>query len=85
MVKSNHLFQLPKNMSHEQILPTRSKAPNYEFNKGKGKVDVECIRGEMNRTWKQRDGRSTSNGGITSPKSSSGHTSSNQAKEGMWN
>ena len=52
----------------------RSKAPNSELNKGKGKVDVEHIRGEMNRTWKRRDGGNTSNGGITSPKRSSGHT-----------
>ena len=35
--------------------PTRSKAPNPEFNKRKGKVDVEHIKGEMNRTWKRRD------------------------------
>ena len=57
--------------------PTRSKAPNFEFNKGKGKVDVEYIRGEMNKTWKKRDGTHTSDGGITSPNRSSGHTSSN--------
>ena len=57
--------------------PTRSKAPNSEFIKGKGKVDVEHIRGEMNKTWKRRDGNNTSNGGITSPKRSSSHTSSN--------
>ena len=57
--------------------PTRSKVPNSEFNKGKEKVDVEHIRGEMNKTWKKRDGSNTSNGGITSPNRSSGHTSSN--------
>ena len=57
--------------------PTRSKAPNSKFNKGKGKVDVEHIRGEMNKTWKKRNGSSTSNGGITSPNRSNGHTSSN--------
>ena len=56
---------------------TKSKAPNSKFSKGKAKVDVENIRGEMNRTWKKRDGGNTSNGGITSPKMSSGHTSSN--------
>ena len=55
------------------------------FNKGKGKVDIEHIRGEMNKTWKRRDGSNTSNGGITSPNRSSGHTSSNYTKEGMWN
>ena len=56
--------------------PTRSKAPNYEFDKGKTKV--EHIRSEMNRTWKRKDTKSTSNGeGITSPNGSSGHTSSN--------
>ena len=52
-----------------------SKAPNFEFNKGKGKVDVEHIRAVMNITWKRRDGSSTFNGGITSLKSLSGHTS----------
>ena len=57
--------------------PTRSKVPNFEFNKGKGKVDIEHIRGEMNKTWKRRDGSSATNGGITSPNSSSDHTSSN--------
>ena len=57
--------------------PTKLKAPNSEFNKGKGKVDVEHIKGEMNRKWKRRDGCSTSNGGITSPKRSSDHSSSN--------
>ena len=58
--------------------PKRSKAPNSEFDKGKRKEDVEDIRGEMNKTWKKRDGCSTSNGaGITSPNRSSGHISSN--------
>ena len=40
------------------------------------KVDVEHIKEEMKRTWQRRDGSSTSNGGITSPKRSSDHTSS---------
>ena len=57
--------------------PTRSKAPSFEVNKGKEKVDVEHIRVEMNRTWQRRDGGRTSNGEITSPKRSSDHTSSN--------
>ena len=61
--------------------PTRSKTPNFEFNKRKSKVDVEHTRGEMNKTWKKRDGCYTSNGGITSPNRSSGHTSSNYVKE----
>ena len=52
-------------------------APKLEVNKGKAKVDVEHIRVEMNEMWKRRDGGNTSNGGITSPKRSSGHTSSN--------
>ena len=57
--------------------PTRSKAPNSEFDKGKGKVDVEHIRKKMNKTWKKKDVGSTLNGeGITSPNGSSGHTSS---------
>ena len=58
-----------------KYFPTRSKAPNSEFKKGKGKVDVEHIKGEMNKTWKRRYGSKTSNGGITSPKRSSGHSS----------
>ena len=29
--------------------PTRSKAPSLEFNKEKAKVDVEQIRGQMNK------------------------------------
>ena len=53
--------------------PTRSKAPNSKFDKGK--IEVEHIRNEMNRTWKKKDVESTSNReGITSP---NGHTSSN--------
>ena len=77
MVESNHLFSFLKIGHIRKYCPTRSKAPNPKFNKGKGKVDVEHIRGEMNKTWKRRDGSNTSNGGITSPNRSSGHTSSN--------
>ena len=77
MVKSNHILSCLKTGHISKHFPTRSKEPNFEFNKGKGKVDVEHIRGEMNKTWKRRDGSITSNGGITSPKRSSGHTSSN--------
>lgn len=54
-----------------------SKAPDLEFNKGKGKVDTKQIKGEINKTWKKKDGSNTSNGEITSPKRSSDHTSSN--------
>ena len=57
--------------------PTRSKAPNFEFNKGKCIADVEHTRGEMNKTWKKRDGSSTSNGGTTSSNRSRYYTSSN--------
>ena len=58
--------------------PTRSKEPNNEFNKGKGKVDVEKIRDEMNKTWKRKEDCSTSSvEGITSPNGSDDHTSSN--------
>ena len=56
---------------------TKKKAPKTEVNTGKEKVDVEHIRVEMKKTWKRRDGPSTSNGGDTSPKRSSDHTSSN--------
>ena len=39
------------NIGHiNKYFPTRSKTPNSELNKGKGKVDVEYITGEMNRT-----------------------------------
>ena len=58
--------------------PTRSNVASCEFDKGKVKVDVEHITNEMNKTWKKKDGGSTSNEeGIISPNRSSGHTSSN--------
>ena len=58
--------------------PTRSKAPSWEFDKDKGKVDVENVKNEMNKTWKKKDDCNTSNGeGITSPNGSSDHTLSN--------
>ena len=56
--------------------PTKVKAPKTEVNKGKEKVD-ENIKVDMKKTWKRRDGSSSSNGGVTSPKRSSDHTSSN--------
>ena len=56
--------------------PTRSKVPSCEFDKGKGKEDVEHIRGEMNKKWKKKDDCNTSNEeGITSPNGSSDHPS----------
>ena len=48
--------------------PTKVKAPKTEVNKGKEKADVDHIRADMKKTWKKRDGPSTSNGEITSPK-----------------
>ena len=58
--------------------PTRSKAPSCEFNKGKGKADIENVRDEMNKTWKRKEDCSTSSAdGITSPNGSGDHTSSN--------
>ena len=49
-----------------------------EFDKGKGKEDVENDRNEMNKTWKKKGYCNTSNGeGITSPNGSGDHTSSN--------
>ena len=56
--------------------PTRSKAPKFKFDKGK--IEVENVRNEMNKTVKKKRTESTSNGqGITSLNESSGHTSSN--------
>ena len=67
---------MSQNWSCEKKFSTRSKAPKFEFDKGKTKVDN--IRNEMNKTWKKKDTKSTSNGeGITSPNGSSGYTSSN--------
>ena len=57
--------------------PTKVKAPKTEVNKGKEKVDVEHIRADMKKTCQRRDGPSTSNEGVTLPKRSSDHTSSN--------
>ena len=37
-------------------------APSCEFNKGKGKEDIENIIDEMNKTWKRNEDCSTSNG-----------------------
>jgi hypothetical protein len=40
-------------ISHiNRYCPTRSKAPICEFNKGK--VDIEDVRNEMNKTWKKK-------------------------------
>ena len=33
---------------------TRSKAQSCEFDKGKGKENIEHIRDEMNKTWKRK-------------------------------
>ena len=57
--------------------PTKVKAPKTEVNKDKEKVDVKNIKADMKKTWQIRDGSSSSNGGVTSPKRSSDHTSSN--------
>ena len=66
------------NIGHiSRYCPTRSKETSCEFDKGKVKIDIENIKDEMNKTWKKMDGCNTSNGGITSPNRSSGHTSSN--------
>ena len=56
--------------------PTRSKAPKSKFEKGK--IEVEKVRNEMNKTWKKKGKKNTSNGeGITSINESSDHTSLN--------
>ena len=63
--------------------PTRSKAPKFEFDQGK--TEVENFRNEMNKTWKKKEIKSTSNGeGITSLNESSGHTSLNYARRKTW-
>ena len=41
--------------------PTQSLAPRNEFRKGEGKVDVEKVRIQMNKTWKKKEDCSTSN------------------------
>ena len=64
-------FSYLKTSHISKYFPTESKAPNCEFNKGKCQADVEHIKGEMNKTWKKRDGCNTSNReGITSPNGS---------------
>ena len=71
-------FSCLKTSHINKHFPTRSKAPCCEFSKGKGKVDIEHIRDEIKKTWKNKNICRTSNGeGITSPNRSSGHTSSN--------
>ena len=58
--------------------PTRSKEPRNEFNKGKGKENVENVRDEMNKAWKRKGDCITSGSdGITSPDGSGDHTTSN--------
>ena len=52
---------------------TKTKAPKIEVNKGKENFDVEHIKVDMKKTWQRRDGSR----GVTSPKRSSDHTSSN--------
>ena len=35
--------------------PIRSKEPSCEFNKGKGKEDIENVQNKMNKTWNRKD------------------------------
>ena len=70
-------FSFLKTRHVSKNCPTKVKAPKTEVNKGKEKVDVENIKVDMKTTWQRRDGSSSSNGGVTSPKRSSDHTSSN--------
>ena len=53
MVSQTTCFSCHKIGHIRKNCPTRSKAPNFEFDKGK--VDVEHIRNEMNKTWKKKD------------------------------
>ena len=55
-------FDYLKTSHISKYCPTKSKAPSYEFDKGKSKENVEYIREEMNKTWKKKDDCSTSNG-----------------------
>ena len=77
MVKPTTCFSCLKIGHISRNFPTRSKAPKSKVNKEKEKVDVEHIKGEMNKTWKKKDECNSSNEGITSPNRSSSHTSSN--------
>ena len=54
VVESNHMFQLFEDYHISRYFPTKSKAPSCEFDKGKGKEDVEHIKDEMNKTWKKK-------------------------------
>ena len=66
-----------KNGHVSKNYPTKVKAPKTKVNKGKEKVDVENIKAGTKKTWQRRDRSSSFNGGVTSPKRSSDHTSSN--------
>ena len=69
-------FSCHKTSQVRKDCPTRSKAPKFEFDKGKTKV--KNIGNEMNKTWKKKEIESTSNGeGMTSLNESSDHISSN--------
>ena len=55
--------------------PIRSKAPKSKFDKGK--TEAKNVKNEMNKIWKKKGTKGTSNGErITSLNESSGHTSS---------
>ena len=77
MVENTTCFNCLKTRNVSKNYPTKVKAPKTEVNKGKEKVDVENIKADMKKTWLKRDGSSSSNGGVTLPKRSSDHTSSN--------
>ena len=77
MVEQDYFLSCSKTGHVSRNCPTKVKAPKTEVNKGKEKVDEEHIRTDMKKTWQKRDGSSSSNGGVTSPKRSSDHTSSN--------
>ena len=67
-----------KNGHTSRNFSTRSKADISEFKKGKGKVDVENVRDEMNKTWKRKEDCNTSSlDGISSPNGLGDHTTSN--------
>ena len=76
MVEQTTCFSCHKTGPVRKDCPTRSKAPKSKFDKGK--TEVENVGNEINKSWKKKETKSTSNGeGITSLNESSDHTSSN--------
>ena len=70
-------FSYFKTSHISQYCPTRSKEPSCEFNKGKGKANIEYVQNEINKTWKRKEDCNTSSReGITLPNGLGDHTTS---------